>query len=157
MHQYNPGPIRTVLCLDPKSFLKELNYLVVSFTLLKFKSVIFHAVLCLIVDILTCIVFTGIIRKLIIQSSNKKYVLSNERTDFFWAVDSGCPLTCIQIRIPSPSLIRNDSLYARLTSSAVLHTLGSTLEKSSNRNSTLCMVVLNWQIEVEIENHGLYI
>jgi len=41
MHQYNPRPIKTVLCLDAKSFLKELSYLVLSFTLLKFKSVIF--------------------------------------------------------------------------------------------------------------------
>lgn len=41
MHQYNPRPIKTVLGLDAKSLLKELSYLVLSFTRLIFKSVIF--------------------------------------------------------------------------------------------------------------------
>lgn len=41
MHQDNPRPIEAVLCLDAKSFLMELSYLVLSFTLLKVRSVIF--------------------------------------------------------------------------------------------------------------------
>lgn len=56
LHQYNPRPIKTVLSLDAKSLLNELSYLVLSFTLLKFKSVIF-TLLSLVVDIFTCTVF----------------------------------------------------------------------------------------------------
>lgn len=74
MHQYNPRPIKTVLGLDAKSLLKELSYLLLSFTLFKFKSVIF-TLLSLEVDIFTCTVFIRIIGKLNIQSSNRNYVL----------------------------------------------------------------------------------
>lgn len=56
LHQYNARPIKTVLSLDAKSLLNELSYLVLSFTLLKFKSVIF-TLLSLVVDTFTCTVF----------------------------------------------------------------------------------------------------